>query len=178
MHVKSRTTLLVILLGVLLVVRFAPGGQASARKMRGAYLATAVHGLAGASGLRAAAQVCITDALEPNDSQVLLIEQGVLLEAGDYNGLYLCAGEEDWFAVDVPAGFQLRYKFDLPTSGISYSPAFYDANGSLLPSTLLTDGWFGYIATQAQTVYLLLRHDAGNPAAYNLHLRLECPRPE
>jgi hypothetical protein len=52
---------------------------------------------------------CPTDIFEPNNS----FEQARLLEAGEYQELFLCSTSDDWFRIQIPAGsFSATIEFD------------------------------------------------------------------
>jgi hypothetical protein len=126
------------------------------------------------------------DALEPNDSRTSAVD----IPSGVTEGLYSCAGNEDWFRVTVPAGKIARVGIEFSHNAGDLDLVAYDGKGDLI-GTRIGDSYpysyrdqetgteyFGFYSQQGTATYYVraLGYGAANAAlaenVYSLHLDL------
>jgi subtilase family serine protease len=72
---------------------------------------------------------CTDDALEPNDDR----SSPRAVQPGSYPGLFLCSGNDDWYAVDVPQGSSIKASIQSTQPGLDLDLELY-APGDTTPT--------------------------------------------
>ena len=123
---------------------------------------------------------CFEDSYEPNDVQ----PEAQLIEAGTYEDLGLCEGE-DWFKIDVPAGSALTVELiseaplalEPPPSDLDLE--LYSASGTSLGGGALIGDYEKALVLgtpSARTIFFSVSpRDAGNRAHYDMTVTLTDP---
>jgi hypothetical protein len=131
---------------------------------------------AGASAPVNALEACFTDAYEPNDS---CGEAAAPLVPGFYTPLYVCAGEDDWYAIEVPAGYRVEVNSYFTHSGSSdLELRLFDSDCSTLldsSSTVSDDEMVSYQATTGGTLFVRsFGWDNADEGSHELEVKLSC----
>ncbi|HOX46550.1 MAG TPA: pre-peptidase C-terminal domain-containing protein [Myxococcota bacterium] len=79
---------------------------------------------------------CLDDDMEPNDAAL----EATRVEAGTYSGRKICAGDEDWYEVDVPAGYQFGAGIDHTAVNGELALDVFEANGTTMLASGQADG--------------------------------------
>jgi len=114
---------------------------------------------------------CADDRYEENDSQ----NRATLLRPGYEEGLMICAGDEDWYRVELAAGawLEVGISFELFSDLDLY---LYDARGSLLEESagiFLPSEELSYTAAARGEVFVQVVGFLGAESSYELSLAVE-----
>ncbi|MEW5855245.1 MAG: PPC domain-containing protein [Myxococcota bacterium] len=100
-----------------------------------------------------AAPTCTDDAREPNDTSAA----AVLVTPGTITGLQICARDDDFFAVDVPAGGSLTASISFTHAEGDLDLALLDSAGNTITSSTGTTGTETVSYTATTAVRVLIR---------------------
>jgi hypothetical protein len=116
---------------------------------------------------------CQDDDMEPNDSAA----EASRVEAGTYQGRKICDGDEDWFEVDVPAGYVFGAGIDHTAENGQLSLDVFDSNGTTMLATGQVDGTWVIATLEGQasqrTLLVRVRGGAGVENSYELSVVIE-----
>jgi len=94
---------------------------------------------------------CQDTQFEPNESQGAASP----LAIGTYEGVQICAGDEDWYRVDVPQGTLATVGIEFNNSAGDLDLLAYNAEGTFLGSRYMLANYSGYYrANETNTEYL------------------------
>lgn len=112
---------------------------------------------------------CTADDLEPNDT----VSKAVLLSEGQFNGLNICPGDQDYFKLEIPSGTTLSALIDHSVEQGDLDLYLLAGDGTTTLSYAQTgtdDEELTASITQGGTHYLLVNGFYGSSAGYNLVL--------
>lgn len=114
---------------------------------------------------------CVDTELEPNDTA----RDSIILDAGLYEGLKLCAGDNDYFAVEVPRGMTLTARARFAQSSGDIDLFLRDTNDQIVARAVSADDNEELVFTNDRPVsthILQVRDYDDNPKNYSLELIL------
>ncbi len=116
------------------------------------------------------ADTCTTDRLERNDSQ----DGAETLAPELYTNLFVCDGNEDWYATEVPAGATMTVSLTFSHSDADVELAIVRPNGSRVTSITATDNeQASVVAVEGGVYYTRVYVVNGGTAQYALEIEVE-----
>ena len=121
-----------------------------------------------------ACESCVDDAFEDNDD----LAGAVPIPPGEHEG-QICAGDQDWFSVDVCAGGTLTVDLVFANASGDLDMGLRSADGSLIAASASAtdDEQIVYTVDHDATVIIQIVGYAGAQNAYGLDVALVCPEP-